>query len=101
MEITEEMFEAWYRWVCGGDRNPFDESGGDAIEKGKAFVYWSSWDNAADRDRASLSIFDFERMEEDPNADSIHWAAMIAAEEWERRAREALEDGRELPDYWD
>ena len=96
MEITEELYAEWDKWVSNGNRNPFDDSdAADFFEKGKELAYYSSWDNAADRKRSEITVFDIERMEDDPNADSVHWAAMIAAEDWEREAREAIEEGRE------
>ena len=99
MEITEELYAEWNEWVSKGDRNPFDHNG-DAMEKGKEFAYYSSWDNAADIKRSELTQFDIERMEDDPNADDVHWAAMEAAKDWERSALAAIEDGRELESYW-
>jgi len=99
MEITEELYAEWYEWVRKGDRNPFDHNG-DAMEKGKEFAYHSSWDNAADIKRSELSQFDIERMENDPNADDVHFAAMEAAKDWERSALAAIEDGREPEDHW-
>jgi hypothetical protein len=99
MKITEELYAEWYEWIKAGDRNPFDYDG-DTIEKGKHLVYCSSWDNSSDRKRSEITEFDIERMEDDPNADDVHWTAMEAAKDWEREAQEALEDGREPRDPW-
>jgi hypothetical protein len=99
MEITEELYAEWYEWVCKGNRNPFDDPE-DRIEQGKCLAYYSYWDNASDIKRAHLTDFDIERMEEDPNADGIHWGAMEAAKDWERSALAAIEDGREPEDHW-
>jgi hypothetical protein len=99
MEITEELYAEWYEWVCKGNRNPFDDRE-DRIEQGKYLAYYSYWDNASDIKRAHLTDFDIERMEEDPNADGIHWGAMEAAKDWGRSALAAIEDGREPEDHW-
>jgi hypothetical protein len=102
MEITEELYAAWYEWVCKGNRNPFGDlsMNEDRINYGKSLAYWSYWDNASDIKRVHLTDFDIERMEEDPNADGIHWGAMEAAKDWERSALAAIEDGREPEDHW-
>ena len=106
MEITEELYAEWYAWVCKGNRNPFEDSSmyEDECEGrifcGKYYAYCSYWDNASDVKRDEISKFDIERMEDDPNADSVHWGAMEHAKDWERAAREALADGREPEDHW-
>ena len=57
MEITEEIYAAWYEWVCKGNRNPFEDRSmyeGEELRivYGKELAYWSYWDNAADIKRS-------------------------------------------------
>lgn len=76
--MDNETYMAWYEWVCKGNRNPYDD-----IREGAGFVYWSYWDNAADRRPCELTEDDILRMEDDPNADIIHDGAMCAVADWE------------------
>ena len=78
--MNEATFAAWYEWVCKGNRNPF----GDPRDGGKAWAYWSYWDNEADKRPQDLTVLDVERMEDDPEANSVHHGALAAAEDWER-----------------
>ena len=87
--MDEATYAAWWEWVCKGNRNPYNDDylSADEIERGKFLAYCLSWDNAADRKASDLTIFDLERMEDEPEADSVHDAAMTAAYEWERENR--------------
>ena len=88
--MNEATYAAWWEWVCKGNRNPYSDDylNADEIERGKYLAYYLSWDNAADMKASELTIFDLQRMEDDPEADSVHDTAMIAAADWERGERD-------------